>query len=427
MKKLNFISWTALVIFTLLFSACESDNNSPSVGAADVKAKIMIISDVHYFDPSLLINDGVAFQTYLANDRKLLTNSKAITKSVINSIKEAKPDILLIPGDLTKDGEEVCHKNLKLLLDELKQENIQVLVINGNHDINNKDAKSYDGDNSTDVHSVTPDEFKSIWNDYGYSQAIARDENSLSYVSEPVEGLRILALDVCKYNPQATGGVLKEQTLEWALLQIEDAKANNKAIFGMMHHGLIEHYAGQAQFFPEYLLDNYQEASAALQNAGLEIMFTGHYHANDIAEETINGSKIYDIETGSTVTWPCPYRTILVNGKNISITTDHVEQIEGTDNFSAYAKSYAYDGLNILATNMFMSPPYGLPEESAKGIAPYFANGFLAHYMGDETPTAENNQAITNISQINQTAGAALKTIWTDLVPADNTLTIKLK
>ncbi len=418
---------TVLAALIIFIAACDSDDDKVVVNADNVSAKIMVISDVHYFDPSLLVNDGTAFQAYLASDRKLLANSDAITESAIASIKLQKPDLLLIPGDLTKDGETVCHQSLKTKLDDLRNSGIKVLVINGNHDINNPDAVSYDGDNTTPVETVTPEDFKTIWNEYGYSTAIARDENSLSYVSEPIDGLRILALDVCKYEPQETSGVLKDNTLAWALEQIAEAKAENKAIFGMMHHGLIEHYQGQAQFFSEYLIDNYATASASLQNAGLEIMFTGHYHANDIVSQTIGDTKLYDIETGSTVTWPCPYRSLSINGKTISITTNYVTDVDGVSDFQNYAEEYIGTGLNSLATYMFMSEPFELPQESAQYLAPYFADGFMAHYAGDENPSSEDLLNIENVSQQNTTIGYALGSLWTDLAPADNEVTITLK
>ncbi len=79
------------------------------------KEKICVASDLHYFDPALLINDGPAFHQYIMDDRKLIKESSAIVKSLFKSIIEEKPDILLIPGDLTKDGELVSHQNLAQL------------------------------------------------------------------------------------------------------------------------------------------------------------------------------------------------------------------------------------------------------------------------------------------------------------------------
>jgi len=42
--------------------------------------------------------------------------------------------------------------------------------------------------------------------------------------------------------------------------------------------------------------------------AGIRLIFTGHYHANDIVEFTNDGKTLYDIQTGSLVTPPYSYR-----------------------------------------------------------------------------------------------------------------------
>ncbi|MGL6368165.1 hypothetical protein [Aeromonas veronii] len=52
-------------------------------------------------------------------------------------------------------------------------------------------------------------------------------------------------------------------------------------------------------------------------------MFTGHFHANDITKRQYeDGSWIYDIQTGASVSYPAPYRSVLVDIKNKLITTD---------------------------------------------------------------------------------------------------------
>lgn len=75
---------------------------------------------MHYFDPSLLIHDGSAFQTYIANDRKMIKESYEITSALVSELIKEQPDIILIPGDLTKDGEKSSHVKLAALLDSLQ-------------------------------------------------------------------------------------------------------------------------------------------------------------------------------------------------------------------------------------------------------------------------------------------------------------------
>lgn len=428
MKKMYLFPLPLIFLVTVLTipSCKDDDEDTPSA----VKAKIMVASDLHLFDQSLLIADGVAFQTYLAMDRKLLKESEAITASLIALVKAEMPDLLLLPGDLTKDGEKVSHQNIIAMLDELRNAGITVLVINGNHDLNNPEAMEYNGNAETAVPTITPAEFETMYHDYGYKQAIARDANSLSYVAEPVEGLRIIALDGCKYNPMVVGGAISQATLQWALAQIDAAVQANKTIFGMMHHALVEHYTGQKAFFPDYVIDNWEALADSLAAHGLRVMFTGHYHAHDIVKREIRGNSIHDIMTGSTVTWPCPYRTILLNDTLLQITTQWIEQINypipGGVPFQTYAKEYLQAGMTDLAAYMLMNPPYNVPQEYALMMAPSFCNGFMAHYAGDEMPSAQDLEDIQVVNGINPMLGSALGALWTDLIPADNVLTISL-
>ena len=110
------------------------------------------------------------------------------------------------------------------------------------------------GDNAVSVETITPDMFKSLYADYGYKTAIARDPNSLSYVSEPVKDLRILALDANEYynnTPEycVVSGSIKDATMTWAKKQLAEANAKGKSVIGVMHHGLVEHFMGESVIF----------------------------------------------------------------------------------------------------------------------------------------------------------------------------------
>lgn len=123
----------------------------------------------------------------MASDRKLLAESKAILESAMEAIKKSDVDLVLFSGDLTKDGEYISHKQFTEYLKQLEKAGKQVFVINGNHDINNPHAVKFEGDKTTPVQQVTPSRFKSLYKDFGYGEAIAKDRYSLSYVVEPVE------------------------------------------------------------------------------------------------------------------------------------------------------------------------------------------------------------------------------------------------
>jgi len=195
----------------MLSSAFLSLSSYAQLGSQEIK--ICVISDVHYFDTSLLINEGPAFEDYLNHDRKLLRESYAITESLIDSLVTEQPDILLVSGDITKDGELICHQKMADYFEELEATGTHVFVCPGNHDINNPHAVAFDNDTTYPVASVNPEEFKTIYANHGYDEAIAVDTASLSYIAEPIRGLQILSMDVCRYDsnyidnyPQTDGG-----------------------------------------------------------------------------------------------------------------------------------------------------------------------------------------------------------------------------
>lgn len=401
------------------------------------KTVISVISDPHYYSPSLG-TEGSAFEAYLAGDRKMIAESDAILQSAINSIKTEKPNILLISGDLTKDGEKLSHEAFAAYLAGIEATGTKVYVIPGNHDINNPDAMSYSGDSSTPVASVTPEQFASIYDDFGYGEALYRDPNSLSYVAKAGENFWILGIDSCEYDTNIadgapeTDGSLSASTRAWVLEKLAEAKLQGITVIGMMHHNLAEHYSLQDELFGDYVIDDSVNLANDFAEAGLSMIFTGHYHANDIVQVTDSG--LYEIETGSLVTWPSPVRTVRINGDgSVEVSSTSVSEINYDlgefDTFEAYATNFLHTGLVQLATYYLMTT-FGITQESAAQVAPLFAAAMSAHYMGDEEPDATTLGTIQALAASGdamqmQLAGA-LQSLWMDSMTADNNTTISI-
>ena len=409
----------------------EKDNFYSDAG----KLKIAVLSDLHYMEPSLLKAVGSAFQMYLMQDPKLLAESGAILQQIIRKLLDEKPDLVLISGDLTKDGELISHKSLIRQLGILTANHIKVLVVPGNHDINNPDARLFDGDNTTMVASISPDIFKSLYSGFGYKNAISRDHNSLSYVAEPYKGLRILAIDANEYYNNTAdycvvAGKIKDATMEWAKNQLADAKARGITVIGMMHHGIVEHFMGESVLFADYLVDDWHNKAEELMNAGLKVIFTGHFHANDATMITNGDLSMVDVETGSPVIYDSPFRIAKFKNNILSISTKHIEHIiypplNGVS-FHEYEKAFSLQGIKIQAKYMLMNQPYGLSEEMADQISPLFADAMLAHLGGDEMITPEANAGIQAISEFSTDLAGILLGLYTDLPPSDNDLVVDL-
>jgi 2',3'-cyclic-nucleotide 2'-phosphodiesterase (5'-nucleotidase family)/3',5'-cyclic AMP phosphodiesterase CpdA len=414
-------------------------------------AKIAVFSDPHFMDPSLLINDGLAFQTYLAQDRKLLKESPAILDSVVTSVSNAHPNIVLVTGDLTKDGELASHLAVSNRLQNLKDGGAKVFVCPGNHDINNPHSLFYDGSATNPAPTIQSNDFATIYAPFGYRDAIARDPNSLSYVAEPTPGLWILSMDACHYEKNNgatapyTGGYFDDARLTWITNQLAAARSQGKFVLGMVHHGVMEHYAGQKTLFPEYVLDNYKTIDQLFAGYGMKVVFTGHYHAQDVAEASLSQGTLFDIETGSTVTYPCPYRVLdLSNNGVLTVNSYKVTNIDydlGGLDFQTHAYNYLTNGLQTLSIAMLTAPVpygYGLDAGTAGFLAPAMVEAFASHYQGDENtrPISAYSQYV--IGTLQSTPGTnpgyqtsmmmagALMSLFQDPAPADNNVTINL-
>jgi hypothetical protein len=433
--KRNTTLWATIVALTMLVGVV------PALGKSGQNITFAVFSDPHLYHSSLG-TQGEAFEAYLDQDRKLIRESEAILDSAIKAIiKEGKVKFVLVPGDLTKDGERFNHLLFARKIEKLKRAGIQVYVLPGNHDINNPHAYRYVDDEELPIPGVSPQMFKSIYRDGGYRQALFQDLYSLSYVVEPVKGVWLIAMDTCIYDnnraegQSTTSGRFTPQTLDWVQRMSRMGTAKGKKVIGMMHHGILEHYNGQSSLFPEYVVENWATVSQQLAEAGLHVVFTGHYHANDVTQRAFEGGNfLIDIETGSLVTYPCPYRIVSLSHDKLEVESRFINEIDydtGNDSFSDYAEKYLTEGLNGIVYYMLMtqySQPAGEPTLTYAGL---LAEAFKAHYAGDEEATPETLSIIgaylSNPQRpIEPLVGQYMATLWTDLNPVDTSLTIDL-
>jgi len=347
-----------LLILAGLLVQMQSLSASGQNNAVYPQASFIVLSDLHFYDSSLGIS-GSAFQDYLDHDRKLLKESEELIDTAISEIKPLSADFVIISGDLTKDGEKLNHQILARKLQLLKQSGKKVFVIPGNHDIANGDAVRFVGDHKESVETVTGEEFADIYREFGYEEAIERDSHSLSYVAEPVSGLWLLGIDSNKWKENKpdeephVDGAITDETLSWIDSILIKAREGNKAVVVFMHHGIMEHYPNNLDFYSDYIVDNHEIVAAKLANSGVKLVFTGHFHAQDITQKTIEttGNTIFDIETGSLVTAPCPYRIVeITSGQEAVIQSRFITSIPSHPaDFKSYSETYVFEGTKKLA------------------------------------------------------------------------------
>ena len=403
-----------VLVFTLTVPALAAEKPQ------DMNLRIAVMSDLHYLSPDM-IADTEDFEHAFNSDRKLLKESSSILREMLERVRADKPDILLVSGDLTKDGEQECHAALAKQLQQLQQDvpGLKIYVINGNHDIRNYNAKNF---NTADGKAVPatrtePEDFKQIY-DFVYSDptviatftpAEGNKAGGLSYVARPVEGLTVIAMDTCRYSSDntsngddehETSGAISADLEKWVIEQTAAAKARGDLVIGLEHHGLVPHFDVQPTILPMYLVNGYERIAQEYADAGMSVVFTGHMHAVDIAAmTTAAGNTFYDIETGSALTYPCPVRFVdlrrsTVGGETntyMSVSTKtHIGPIHYTD--PATGVAYVIDDLTEYARE------FGFTTDMLKTVAGDFIKSFFGKYLPNDTWPV--TKIIANIDQI---------------------------
>lgn len=403
-----------VLVFTLTVPALAAEKPQ------DMNLRIAVMSDLHYLSPDM-IADTEDFEHAFNSDRKLLKESSSVLHEMLERVRADKPDILLVSGDLTKDGEQECHAALAKQLQQLQQDvpGLKIYVINGNHDIRNYNAKNF---NTADGKAVPatrtePEDFKRIY-DFVYSDptvlatftpAEGNKAGGLSYVARPVEGLTVIAMDTCRYSSDntsngddehETSGAISADLEKWVIEQTAAAKARGDLVIGLEHHGLVPHFDVQPTILPMYLVNGYERIAQEYADAGMSVVFTGHMHAVDIAAMTTKaGNTFYDIETGSALTYPCPVRFVdlrrtTVGGETntyMSVSTKtHIGPIHYTD--PATGVAYVIDDLTEYARE------FGFTTAMLKTVAGDFIKSFFGKYLPNDTWPV--TKIIANIDQI---------------------------
>lgn len=294
--------------------------------------KIMVITDPHVFAKSLFDGQSTSFQSMMQKQRKMLDMSEEIWKQLMDTALLYKPDLLLIPGDLTKDDEYASHAIIKEDLERLKEAGIPALFIPGNHDLGGKPYQ-YMGEEKERVNSLEEQGYTwlSFYEPFFRDPAIEMSGNS--FVAEPFEGVTILGLDGS--NGTASTGSIDMTELE-ALLNnyIDPARAKGNMVIAMTHWQLMDHFDQQGTLEKACQFENAAAIRDLLMHHGVRLVLTGHFHVNSITtyRDTtgLTNDSIVEISTGSPITFPCPYRWLTISGDcaQVGVKTDYIRSTQ---------------------------------------------------------------------------------------------------
>ncbi|MBQ8503971.1 MAG: metallophosphoesterase [Clostridia bacterium] len=307
MKKVISVLLTLIMVFGMF---------AVTASAESAELTITVANDLHY---NLKASTTVTKRNNISEDfshigssGRMVNESVAIIKAFLEKAATNESDVVILPGDLTELGTIEENMIFAALLREFEATaKKQVYVVPGNHDL----------------YKTTVDEFRTIYAEFGYAEALAKDTLSASYTVDLNDDYRLLAIDSC--DPGESPHGMTTERIQWIAEQGEKAKEDGKKLVAMMHHNLLEHFVLGTKIHSGAIVNSEELPLAdALAKAGAKYIFTGHTHDHDIKSYTAeDGTVIYDAVTATLDGYMCPYRVVTF-GDEVKIETRSVDAID---------------------------------------------------------------------------------------------------
>ncbi|MBF2027267.1 MAG: metallophosphoesterase [Oscillatoriales cyanobacterium C42_A2020_001] len=285
---------------------------------------------------------------------------------ILERLSQLPLDFLLLPGDLTQHGEPENHAWLAGRLTKLPY---PAFVIPGNHDLPQTLGETA---------AIAPGDFSRLYRAFGYN-----DSHQLYYTQQVLPGVRLIGLNSIGFDSAGNQvGRVDDTQLQW--LKTVLAESSHDLNLVMIHHNIVEHLPNQAKhpLAKRYLLENAAELCTVLQQGGVQLVFTGHLHIQDIAFS----HGLYDITTGSLISYPHPYRLLhyFTNQQHwLTIASERVEAVPGWTRLQQRSRRYLERRSPLFLRQLLTHPPLNLSPAEAEALIPDLRNFWSAIASGD--------------------------------------------
>ena len=284
----------------------------------DAERTVVLATDMHYLSPTLTDYGQWFMNTVYAADGKVIHYSAEICRAFVRDMLLLQPDTVILSGDLTLNGAPASHKEFSALLGTLTEAGIQVLVIPGNHDVGGR-AYRFEADGAHPIPAATKQEFYDFYAPFGYTQALSRDEASLSYVAKLSDQMWAVMLDV---NANGLEGSVKSATYTWLEEQLKQAKAQGVSVIGVSHQNLLPH---NKYFTAGVMINQPKKLQQMYASYGVGLNLSGHTHMQHIAS---NDSTV-EIVTSALALAPSQYGVMTLRGKDLIAYDARPVDVEG--------------------------------------------------------------------------------------------------
>ena len=388
-RRCAFVRAALAFVLTLCLAVCPI----PVSAAGTEPLKLTVAADTHYQCEADLGEPSAAYTEYMldaelfgyaSTQGQMPYESEAIVSAMLDAFAASDSPILLIAGDLTC-GKRASHLRFAELLRRTEQQSgKQIFVIIGNHDCEAQSSEN----------KISMEEFREIYADFGYNEALARHADSASYAVDLGKTHRLIAIDSCIYGEDE--GKISASVFRFIREQTAQAKRDGRTPIAMMHHSLLPHYELQPmirrwRYYAKWFADN-----------GLQTVLTGHIHANDVASAVSDrGNTVYDVQTGALIASPNTYRVLTCTRDAVQIESRFITQID----------------VSLLPKYMTQQQKERIAADFPAYTRAYFENGvckWMNRNLGSVDRLArwfklkEGTKAYTAAEQIMQKIGAAV-------------------
>ena len=276
--------------------------------------KFYLITDTHYFKNSLGAY-GKEYEDFMESEQKCFAETESINRATFKFLETAdEADILLIAGDLTFWGERECHEDFTKLLHSFKEKSgKKIYVVTAGHDFENN-SFGFNENGRFDIESIKFSELYGYYRDFGFGDAIAFNEEHLSYVAQLSDDVRLLV--ICNDIAGKKHIAYDDEFLGWIAEQAKKAQADGQMMFAMEHYPVLPGQPVLALIEDAWQADS-KKLVETLADNGVHLIFTGHMHNQSInVTKTEKGNLFYDVCTGSVIGWPSFIRLVTIEDEN---------------------------------------------------------------------------------------------------------------
>jgi len=308
LKKFTAVFLSALTVMLLCII--------PSfAGAENDKIKFAVATDIHLKlpDAEVPVNYPESELYYHADSSGNLNFEAAgIVKSALEKAEKNGVDFVMMSGDFAHNGREDQHRFFASLLEDFQNESgIPVYIVPGNHDY-------YDSG---------VDDLKQYYANLGLDKAIAVDSETFSYTADLSDKYRLIAID--SNDPGDDGDGIDDRLFSWIETQAKAAAADGKTIIATMHHPLLEPIPYAHILMKDFIVRNYEDVAEKFAQWGIQYVFTGHEHGNNITSFTgSNGKVVYDILSTALTSYPLEFRMVDMSSSKVEISMERVTEAD---------------------------------------------------------------------------------------------------